>query len=278
MNIELGKKQDLTSYRKIAIASWRHPRNPNTYAMLELPVGPAIEFLKAYPSETPLTLTHFITKITAHCLSRYDDLNHVLRLGNLYKREQVDIFITTLLKTSKGKDLSGFVLRHVDRTSITEVASVSQGRANDLRYNRDKENLKVQKIVNPLPSFLLRPLLLIQEFLQFTLNIAIPGLGLPKDRFGSAMITNIGALGIENAFIPLSPYSRCPLLIGIGKPRLIPVVQGDQVVPAKSAIITFTFDHRYADGAHGSHLMRRFKKIFTNPEGYRGVFDGIAEE
>ena len=198
MNIDLGEKQVLTSYRKIATASWRHPRDPNTYAMLDLPVESAMKFLDTYSSETPLTLTHFVTKI--------------------------------------------------------------------------KENLKVQQIVNPLPSFLLRPLLLIQEFLQFTLNISIPSLGMPKDRFGSAMITNIGALGIENAFIPLSPYARCPLLIGIGKPRKIPVVQDDNVIAANSVIITLTFDHRYADGAHGSHLMRRFKKIFMNPSAYKNVF------
>jgi hypothetical protein len=68
MNIDLDKKQNLTSYRKIAIASWRHPRNPNTYTMLDLPVDPALEFLRAYSSDTPLTLTHYVTKITAHCL------------------------------------------------------------------------------------------------------------------------------------------------------------------------------------------------------------------
>lgn len=271
-NIDFGKKQDLTSYRKIAIASWRHPRDPNTYTMLDLPVDPALEFLRACPSETPLTLTHFVAKLVAHCLGKYSELNHVLRMGNLYKRRSVDIFITTLLKSSKGKDLSGFIIRGVDRKPMPEIAEICKSRVDDLRKNTDKENLKVQQIVNPIPSFLLRPLLLIQEFLQFTLNIAIPRLGMPRDRFGSAIITNIGALGIENAFIPLSPYSRCPLLIGIGKPRRIPVVQGDEVVAANSVIITFTFDHRYADGAHGSHLMRRFKKVFTAPSAYPGVF------
>ena len=198
----------------------------------------------------------------------------MLRMGNLYKRNNVDIFITTLLKSQKGKDLSGFIIRDADAKPIDEVAGISKARAEDLRQNRDTESLKVQQMVNPLPSFILRPLLLLQEFLQFTLNISIPALGMPKDRFGSAMITNIGALGIENAFIPLSPYSRCPLLIGIGKPRRIPIVRGDEVVAANSVIITFTFDHRYADGAHGSHLMRRFKKIFADPSAFRHVFEG----
>jgi len=274
MNIDLGKKQNLTSYRKIAIASWRHPRDPSTYAALDLPVDPALAFLRTWSGETPLTLTHYVTKIVAHCLDKYSELNHVLRMGNLYERKQVNIFITTLLHGSAGKDLSGFVIRDVNRTSIAEIATICKSRADDLRQNRDEENLKVQQIVRSVPTLLLRPLLLMQEFLQFTLNISSPFLGMPKDRFGSAMITNIGALGIESALIPLSPYSRCPVLIGIGKPRKIPVVRDDKVIASNSIIINFTYDHRYADGAHGSHLMRRFKKVFVHPEMYRSVFEG----
>jgi len=274
MNIPLGPKQKLTSYRKIAIATWNHPRDPSTYAMLDLPVDAALAFLATCASETPLTLTHYVTKIAAHCLEEFSDLNHILRFGQLYKRKQVDIFITTLLKTPKGKDLSGFVIRNADQLSIAEVARVSKARAEDLRLNRDRENLKVQQIVNPISTLLLKPLLRIQEFLQFTLNLCVPSLGMPRDRFGSAMITNIGALGIEHAFVPLSPYSRCPLLLAVGKPRMVPVVRDGQVVPANSVIVTFTFDHRYADGAHGSHLLRRFQKVFVNPLAYRNVFDG----
>ena len=274
MNIRLGKRQQLTSYRKIAIASWRHPRDPSTYTMLDLPVEAALKFLAEKSERTPLTLTHFVTKITAYCLAKNSELNHVLRMGELYERKEVDVFITTLLKSSHGKDLSGFIIRGVNERSISDVAAFSKTRADDLRYGRDPENAVVQRMVNPLPTWFLRPLLRLQEFLQFSLNLAFPALGLARDRFGSAMITNIGALGIENAFIPLSPYLRCPLIIGVGKPRKVPVVKGDEVVPGNSVMITFTFDHRYADGAHGSHLMRRFKKIFANPEMHADVFEG----
>lgn len=275
MSIDLGKKQDLTSYRKIAIASWRHPRDPSTYAMLDLPVDPALAYLRACSSEIPLTLTHYVAKIAAHCLDKHSELNHVLRMGSLYKRKQVDIFITTLLMYSKGKDLSGFTIRNVVDKPIAEIASLCKSRADGLRQNRDQEHLKVQQLVNPLPSLLLRPILSIQEFLQFTLNIPpIPFLGMHKDRFGSAMITNIGSLGIENAFVPLSPISRCPLIIAIGKPRKIPIVRDDKVIAANSVMITATYDHRHADGAHWSHLLRRFKRVFTDPLAHRDVFEG----
>lgn len=276
MNIDLDKKQNLTSYRKIAIASWRHPRNPNTYTMLDLPVDPALEFLRAYSSDTPLTLTHYVTKITAHCLDKHPELNHLLRVGNLYARKQVDIFITTLLRGSKGKDVSGFVIRNVNRKAITEIAAICKSQSANLRRNKDTDHLKVQQLTFSLSPLVLRPLLLILEFLQFTLNISIPFLGMPKDRFGSAMVTDLGSLGIENAFLPLSPYSRCPLLIAVGKPRKIPIVQNDAVAVANSLVITVTFDHRYADGSHGGPLLRRFKKIFTDPEAYRDVFEGLS--
>jgi pyruvate dehydrogenase E2 component (dihydrolipoamide acetyltransferase) len=268
-NIRFSQKQKLTSYRKIAISSWKHPRDPSTYATLDLPTAAVKEFIRQYGSEVPLTMTHFVAKTIAHCLEKFPELNHVLRAGNLHKRESVDTYITTLIKGVDGKDLSGFSIQNVNSKSIEEVAKISKEKVNDLRYNRDKENLKVQKFVNPLSVYLVKPLLRIREFLTYTLNLSF---GM-KDCFGSVMISNVGALGIENALIPLSPYSRCPLILGIGKARKIPVVKDDEVVVAESIIISFTFDHRYGDGAHGASLIRRFKKIFSNPAAYKHIFN-----
>ncbi len=278
MNIELEGKQTLTSYRKISIASWRHPRDPSIYVMLDLPVDEALRFMKEQSGDTPLTLTHFVTKVIAHCLQQYPQLNHVLRMRNLYQRKDVDIFISTLIKTPKGKDLSGYVIRQADQKPIDEIAEIMKSRTEDLRRNRDEENQILQNIVNPTPSLLMKPLMWVQEFLQFTLNVSFPKLGLTRDRFGSAMITNIGALGIENAFIPLSPYTRCPLIMGIGKVRQAPMVKEDQVVVGNRVSITFTSDHRYVDGAHVAHMIRRFKKIFADPGSFPQVFAGETKE
>ncbi|MDF3128740.1 2-oxo acid dehydrogenase subunit E2 [Kiritimatiellaeota bacterium B1221] len=273
MNIEFKGKQALTSYRKIAIAAWRQPRDPSIYVILDLPAEKALQFLKNGAEENAMTLTHYVTKIIAHCLQQYPHLNHVLRRGNLYQRKEVDIFISTLIKTPKGNDLSGYVIRQADKKPIGEIAGIMKNRTRDLRNNQDENNRILQKVVNPTPSLFMRPLLWMQEFIEYSLNISIPKLGLAKDRFGSAMITNIGALGIENAFIPLSPYSRCPFIIGIGKVRKAPMVDGDRVVAGEMVSITFTADHRHVDGAHVSHMIRRFKKIFADPEKFPKVFN-----
>jgi hypothetical protein len=277
-NIGLGPRQELTTYRKIAIASWRHPRDPSTYSSLDLPAEAALAFLESWPGTPRPTLTHFVAKVAAHCLGQYPELNHVLRGGNLYRRNQTDVFITTLLRTPRGKDLSGFIVRDVSAKSLAEVAALCAEGAERLRRNEDPEVNRIQQLVGRLPTWLLRPLLLVQEFLQYTLNVSLGFSGLPRDQFGSVMITNIGALGIDNAFIPLSPYSRCPVIIGIGRPREMPVVKDGAVAVSTCVTVTFTFDHRHADGAHGAHLLRRFQKVFANPAGFRRIFEAGAAD
>ena len=87
----------------------------------------------------------------------------------------------------------------------------------------------------------------ISSFLLYTLNIRFKGL--PEDPFGSVMISNLGQIGIDNAFIPLVSYARVPVLIAIGlvKPRPV-ATQNREVVVKDMLRINYTIDHRYIDG------------------------------
>ena len=272
-HIPLGPKQALTTYRKIAIASWRHPRDPSTYSWLDLPVEEAEAFLKVYPATTRPSLTHFVGKIVANCLEEHPELNHLLRMNNLYRRAQTDVFITTLLNSERGKDLSGFVIRDVPRHSLGDVARLSDEAIGRLRRGEDLETKRTEALTAKMPIWLIRLTMSLQAFAHFTLNISLRKFGLPDDRFGSVMISNFGVLGIDNALVPLSPYCRCPLIIGMGRPRPMPIVRNGEVVVAECITISFTFDHRYADGVHGGLMMRRFQKIFLKPTRYAAIFE-----
>jgi pyruvate/2-oxoglutarate dehydrogenase complex dihydrolipoamide acyltransferase (E2) component len=272
-HIPLGNRQPLTTYRKIAIASWRHPRDPSTYSWLDLPVEEAEAFLKSYPSECRPSLTHFVAKIVADCLREYPHLNHVLRGPNLYRRARTDVFITTLLSTEKGKDLSGFVLRDMTTLSLGDIARLSDEAVSQMKRGEDLETNRVETMTARTPVWLMRLIMAIQDFAHFTLNMSLRPLGLPDDRFGSVMISNFGVLGIDNALVPLSPYCRCPLIMGMGRTRPMPIVRDGAVTAAECITISFTFDHRYADGIHGGLMMRRFQKIFTKPSRYASVFE-----
>jgi hypothetical protein len=277
-HLNLGAKQRLTTYRKIAIAAWNQPRDPSTYAWVDLPVAEAEAFLKTYGAtlEHKPTLTHFVAKIIAHCLEKNPELNHLLRTGNLYRRGRTDVYVTTLLKGEGSLDLSGFTLPDAAHASLGELARVSTEAVEALRKGNDPVTENTDKIVAGMPAWVLRGVMRVQSFFQYTLNLSLRTVGIPDDRFGSVVLSNFGPLGLENGLVPLSPYCRCPLMIGMGKPVKKPIVEGDQVVVAECITISFTFDHRYADGAHGAQLMRLFTKIFTKPTRYAHLFDAEA--
>jgi pyruvate/2-oxoglutarate dehydrogenase complex dihydrolipoamide acyltransferase (E2) component len=271
-HLSLGEPAPLSTYRKISIASWNHPRDPSTYSWLDLPTEAAEAFLKSFGAKPAPSLTHYIAKILAHCLEKHPDLNHILRAGKLYPKKQIDAYITTLIKTEVGYDLSGFTLHNVPKCTLPELAKLSQEAVEVLKKGDDLVTKKTDKIVGMLPAWLLRLVMGVNSFFQYTLNKSLASFGIPDDRFGSVMISNFGVLGIDNALVPLSPYCRCPLIIGIGRPRVIPIVKDKEIIAAESVQITFTFDHRYADGVHGAQMMKLFQKIFLNPHRYPEVF------
>jgi hypothetical protein len=52
--------------------------------------------------------------------------------------------------------------------------------------------------------------------------------------FGSAMVTSVGMMGLDNAFAPFPPFAHVPILVLISAILPTPVVEDDQVVARKS--------------------------------------------
>jgi pyruvate/2-oxoglutarate dehydrogenase complex dihydrolipoamide acyltransferase (E2) component len=90
-------------------------------------------------------------------------------------------------------------------------------------------------------------------------------MGIPKDPFGSIMITNIGSLGLNTAYVPLVPYARVPILIATGAVKDEAVVAHGQIVPGKVMRVNATFDHRFIDGFHASVMARVLRQWIEHP-------------
>lgn len=277
-HIPTEKELHLSAFRKISIGTWRHPRDPQTYAEVELNIEPALKFMEDHKTDQPLSITHFIAKVFGECFKRQPDMNSVLLRGKLYQRKEISAFITTLLKHKQGADLSGFQIKNIDQLSLDEIAEICNREIARLRKGDDPEFYALDKNMKRIPTWLLVPLFSIMDFLKYTLNIASKAPGLQEDRFGSVIITNIGALGLESAFTPLTAVSRTPFLAAVGKPFDGIVAVNGRPVVQKRIKIGFTFDHRYIDGFHGAKIMRFFKKIFENPENYADLFLKTRED
>jgi pyruvate/2-oxoglutarate dehydrogenase complex dihydrolipoamide acyltransferase (E2) component len=271
-HIETAGQLPLTAFRKISLGTWVHPRDPQTYAEVELNVEPALQFLEEMKSDRPLSITHYIAKILADGFARYPDLNCVILRNKLYRRKEVSVFISTLLKHKQGADLSGFSIRNIDQLSLHEVAEICESEVKRLRSGDDPEFYALNENMKHLPMALISPLFRLLDFFKYTLNRASKAPGMQPDRFGSVIITNIGALGLKSAFTPLTPVSRTPFLAAVGKPFDEVVAIDGEVGIQKRIKIGFTFDHRYIDGYHGAKLLRRFTKVFEAPGKHSDIF------
>ena len=79
------------------------------------------------------------------------------------------------------------------------------------------------------------------------------------------MITNVGSLGLDTAYVPLVPYSRVPILLALGNVREMPVVREGKLAVGKVMKVNATFDHRFIDGFHASVLSRVVREWFEHP-------------
>ena len=266
-NAELGPPLRLSSWRKIAMGTWRDAKDPSVYGVLDLDAGPALAYIEQIKKATGLkiTLSHFVGRALAITLHRNPAINAILRFGRIYPRKNVDIFFQ-VATDDKGHDLTGMVIRNADRKSIPQTAREMNERVQIIRTKGDPDFKKMKGTFGSLPGSLAGFVLDFAGWFMYTLNLWTPLLGSPRDALGSCMITNIGSIGLDEAFVPLVPYSRVPLLIAVGASRDAPVVRNGEIKVATMIKLCATFDHRLIDGIHASHLARTLQKIFANPE------------
>jgi pyruvate/2-oxoglutarate dehydrogenase complex dihydrolipoamide acyltransferase (E2) component len=264
-NVKLKEKKHLSAWRKISIGSWKPIGDSQVYATVEVNATAALEYIEDLKEKgVRITLTHIAGMACGQMIKDTPQINSILRLGNLYPRQDIDIFFQTA--SNDPNDLSGHVIRNIDKKTIPKIADDMKPKVSSIKSGNDKDYQKIKSSMSLIPAILMRPILGILGFILYSLNLWSPKLGTPKDSFGSMMITNVGSLGINHALVPLVPYSRIPLILALCKTHDKVVLNAENIPFNQSTInACFTFDHRIIDGVHGAKLSQIFKKYFENP-------------
>ena len=268
-NLELVRKDDVSSFRKIAIGTWRTAYDPSVYGQIELRMDEAVRYIAAFREKTgkKLTVSHMMAKAAAMVLKECPDANAILRWNRVYLRRRIGVFFQVVM-TDEGAskvDLSGATLYDVEGKSLVEIYDEFNAKVESVRARKDPALEKTRNTFLGIPYFALNAVLRFISFLSYTLNLDLRRFGIPNDPFGSIMITNIGSLGLDTAFVPLVPYSRVPILIATGAVKEVPVVEEGKLVPAKVMRVNATFDHRFIDGFHASVMSRVLKQWIEHP-------------
>ncbi len=102
--------------------------------------------------------------------------------------------------------------------------------------------------------------------LSYDWDIDLSFLGIKKDPFGAAMITNVGGFGIAQALVPLLPTSRIGILFCLGQIHDRARVIDGKIKAVPTLIMTASLDHRVLDGYQIGNLTRMLSDIVENPE------------
>jgi pyruvate/2-oxoglutarate dehydrogenase complex dihydrolipoamide acyltransferase (E2) component len=271
-NVELTPLE-LSSWRKIALGTWGHGGDPSVYGTLELDATRLLARQKQYAERTGKkapTVTAVVAAATAAILRDYPQLNGMVRWGRIYLRKSVTLFLQAAADDA-GRELSGLTIRDAEAKSLEQIVDEIAAKAQAIREDRDPAFKKIKGQFRVVPTFLVRFVLNVISFLTYTLNLDLSSLGAPRDAFGSVMITSIGSIGLDQAFAPLVPYSRVPLLLAVGAVRPQPVVVDGQLAVAPQFKICATFDHRFIDGVYAARMARALRRLLETDEGLESL-------
>lgn len=259
---------EASSFRRMAAAMWSSPNDPTIYGSMDLDVTGTLAWLAAERERTglKLSITHVVARAVAQAFARHPSLNAKVRFwGKLEQRASVDLFVS--VSTDGGRDLSGARIDCADTLSLEGWALGLEGRAKSIRSGRDRSFEQSRGLFKALPWFLLRPFLRLVDLLSNELHLDLPRHGLPRDPFGTAVITNVGMFGIDTAFAPFVPMGRCPMLLLVTEVKDRPWVEDGRLEVRKVLRLCATFDHRIIDGHSAGVLASEIRALVEQPAG-----------
>jgi pyruvate/2-oxoglutarate dehydrogenase complex dihydrolipoamide acyltransferase (E2) component len=268
-NVELVGRAALTPWRHMALGTWRTARDPSIYGSVSLRMDAALDYIRRFREATGrhLTVTHLMAKVVGSVLAELPEINAISRWKGIYLRKAITVFFQVAIEDPKTGDidLSGIKITEPQTKPLLEIIDEFESKVARVRERQDHELERSRGMLHRIPAVFVGLALRVLGFLSYALNLDLRWAGVPKDPFGSVMVTNIGSLGLEAAYVPLVPFSRVPVLVAMGEVEDAPVVEGGSVVAKKVMRLFATFDHRVVDGVHAAKMVRIVRTWLEHP-------------
>jgi pyruvate dehydrogenase E2 component (dihydrolipoamide acetyltransferase) len=274
-NVDMQVLKNPSNFRKLAMGNWDGVGDPQIYGMLDLDCTKALLYLEKLREEhkVKVTINHVFGRVIALMLKKYPQVNGLIANRRIYLRQQVNIFFQVGLEDAET-ELVGICVRNADTKGLVAFAEDMIAQAEAVRKNAAHPMRKAQKPFHYIPWRLMSFVVKLIGWLQYDWNLNLAWAGIPKDPFGSVMITAVGTLGFEFVFVPLTHIGRTPMQLAVGKVTPRPVVVDNQVVVRPHMSMCCTFDHRFADGILGSKMAHFVTELFENVDRYSDLLEG----
>jgi pyruvate dehydrogenase E2 component (dihydrolipoamide acetyltransferase) len=79
-------------------------------------------------------------------------------------------------------------------------------------------------------------------------------------------VSNVGPLGLDEAFLAPMPMARVPLYLAVGAVRDAAMVVDGELAVRPQVVLVATGDHRLIDGAHAGQVVAILRDLLTHPD------------
>ena len=255
-------KYPMSARRRIAIASYKPPRDGIIYGAITLDCSEVVRYLEEKSAQgEKITITAFMGAIVGRALRAEPTLNGRIHLGRFIPYNNVSVAF--LVQVNDGDNLAQVLVPDIDTLTPPQVSSVLSQKADLVREGKDENFEKSIALTKRMPTPILRRILSFGGFV--TTGMGKGFAGQPAFPFGSAVISSVGMLGVDEALIPPTPFLRVPLYVGIGSIHDMVFAEDGQPVVKPGITVTATLDHRFVDGYQAATLSRVVRDAFANP-------------
>jgi len=257
----------MSTRRKLMAASWSPPSEGTVFGVLNVNAEALMKYIaKLAAKGEKVSVTTCVIKAIGLGLRDAPGINCRLVFGRFIPRSSIDV--SCLVSVDGGSDLAQAKVGNADCKSLQDISGELKAKADKLRKHMDKDFEASKPLMSKLPVWVLRPIVYVVGFLAGALGLNIPALGVRPYPFGSALVTSVGMLGVEQAFVPFTPFTRVPLLMMVGEvtKRAVVAEDGKTIVARDMLTLTGTIDHRFADGTEAARLSKKIKMVLENPD------------
>lgn len=258
-----GRADPAAVRRKVAVATWRAPREGRLMTRLVVDADPVLDYVRDRRTggAKGLTAMHVVGAAAARALHNVPSGNARVLAGRLVPFD--DIAVGFAVDVGRGTDLAPVKVPAADRLTPAQIATEVWRGVKALREGSDAGFRRSARIAAAVPTPLMRPMIAVGSLVLG--GLGRPLLGQPGHPLGSVFISNVAPLGIEEVFLAPVPFARAHVYLALGTVSERPVVRDGAVVAVRQFTLCMTGDHRIVDGVQCAMYLDALKTLLADP-------------
>ncbi|MCQ2795430.1 MAG: 2-oxo acid dehydrogenase subunit E2 [Bacilli bacterium] len=265
--------KDAPLMNKLMVGLYPNRCDCEVSSRFDLDITNLMNYIKARKEKDPncqIKFFHCFIAAFARVINEKRLLLRFVQNKKIYERDEIKISFTAKRAFNEGAEESivSYIAKKDD--NVDSVTRFIIGEVNCLRdesiIEQRKNDKSSMESLNKLPNFVIR--LFCWLLRRLDKHGWVPKSAVKEDpSFSTAMLANLGSIGLNSVYHHLNNYGSCSMMITIGKIQEREIKNNNGIVEKKFFVdVTGIFDERIADGFYFLNSMKLMQQYLEHPE------------